>query len=93
MHHAGYFTIQAAWDVPANGDYCRVAYHDTCVFGVRVHSLGGALLIGTQDISDLIGESQARGTSDDYVQFEGTMSCHTSGGASSQSIDWAIFRS
>ncbi|KAI1506070.1 hypothetical protein F5X99DRAFT_427933 [Biscogniauxia marginata] len=88
----GYFQALAGGDINVNGDWCRLQYHNTCVFGIRTHSMFGAQ-VGSHDIRDMIRYSMDVKPGRDKLQFEGRFQCCTWGGAGQTStVDWAIFK-
>ncbi|KAI1868502.1 uncharacterized protein JN550_006418 [Neoarthrinium moseri] len=88
----GWFAIFQGADLPDNKDWCRVAYHDTCVFGIHTTDFFGTY-IGTQDITDIITVAMQKRAGDPRVQFEGDMHCDNNQGPGKHSnVQWAIFK-
>ncbi|ETS74746.1 hypothetical protein PFICI_13230 [Pestalotiopsis fici W106-1] len=94
----GYWQLLQGGDLHANGDWCRVAYHGSCVFGVKTTVIFG-LFIGSNDISDVVIEAMKLRKGDPRVQFEGSMPCNSPNGQGGDdpkqphtTTKWALFK-
>ncbi|KAI4595811.1 hypothetical protein KJ359_006448 [Pestalotiopsis sp. 9143b] len=94
----GYWQLLQGGDLHANGDYCRVAYHNECVFGVKTTVIFG-LYLGSEDIRDVVTEALHRREGDPRVQFEGSFPCNSPNGQGGvipgqphTQTSWAIFK-
>ncbi|KAF7522110.1 hypothetical protein G7054_g12257 [Neopestalotiopsis clavispora] len=94
----GYWQLLQGGDLHANGDWCRVAYHGSCVFGVKTTVIFG-LFIGSTDISDIVIEAMNLRKGDPRVQYEGKMRGNSPNGQGGTvplqpgtDTNWAIFK-
>ncbi|KAK7962545.1 uncharacterized protein PG986_003370 [Apiospora aurea] len=85
----GYFEGKAVEDYKDNGDWCRMMFHGTCVFGTKTSNMWGAK-VGTHDIATEIYASIARNHNYNKMQWEGKFKCWNDSGEKS-TVYWAIF--
>ncbi|KAK8851697.1 hypothetical protein PGQ11_014176 [Apiospora arundinis] len=86
----GYFQALAVEDYPDNGDWCRMMFHNTCVFGTKTSNMWGAK-VGTHDIATEVYASIGMNNGRDKMQWEGKFKCWNRSGEKS-TVYWAIFK-
>ncbi|KAK8122126.1 hypothetical protein PG984_010796 [Apiospora sp. TS-2023a] len=88
-NNQGYFEAKQVSDYPDNGDWCRMMFHNTCVFGTKTTNMWGAK-VGTHDIATEVYNSIAKNGNRLTMQWEGRFKCWNPSGEKS-TVDWAIF--